>query len=118
MGPFREDADPMNTTTTDGSKYSNNSDSITEESLNAIEEDTEKEVASPVTATTKSKPNANKKRKKQLAYKRCGKGARVKVTRQILYHVLDSDLQRDSLKGFGNNRNFHGTIVGGTSKQG
>ena len=35
-----------------------------------------------------------------------------------MYHVLDHDNQRHSLKGFPNNRNYHGTVISGSGKQG
>ena len=60
----------------------------------------------------------NKKKKRGLTTRRCQKGARVKVMRKDFYHVLTDDDQRKSLKGFGNNRNFHGTIVSGNGKNG
>ena len=61
---------------------------------------------------------ARNKKKKSQNSRRCQKGARVKVCRKDFYHVLSDDDQRNSLKGFGNNRNFHGTIISGSGKQG
>jgi hypothetical protein len=48
----------------------------------------------------------------------CRKGARVKVTRSNLFHVLEHDEQRETLKGYGNRRNFFGRILSGSEKQG
>ena len=76
--------------------------------------DGERSGSSRVSPTTTAR---NKKKKSQTS-KRCQKGARVKVMRKDLFHVLSTDEQRHSLKGFGNNRNFHGTIVSGSGKQG
>ena len=61
---------------------------------------------------------ARNTKKKQSTSKRCQKGARVKVKRKDFFHVLIHDEQRSSLKGFGNNRNFHGTVVSGNGRQG
>jgi hypothetical protein len=46
------------------------------------------------------------------------KSARVKVTRNTLYHVLQDDAQKESTKQYGNYRNFFGTITSGSGKQG
>ena len=40
------------------------------------------------------------------------------MKRKDFFHVLIHDEQRSSLKGFGNNRNFHGTVVSGNGRQG
>jgi hypothetical protein len=48
----------------------------------------------------------------------CCKGARVKVTRSNLSHVLKHDEQRETLKGYGNSRNYYGRILSGSGKQG
>jgi hypothetical protein len=57
-------------------------------------------------------------KKKKVAATQCCKGACVKVTRRNLFHVLKHDEQRDTLKGYGNSRNFFGRILSGSGKQG
>jgi hypothetical protein len=63
------------------------------------------------TATTSSS-----KKKKVAA--QCRKGAHVKVTRSNLFHVLEHDEQRETLKGYGNRRNYYGRTLAGSGKQG
>jgi hypothetical protein len=41
----------------------------------------------------------------------CRKGARIKVSRSNLLHVLEHDEQGETLKGYGNSRNFFGTKI-------
>jgi hypothetical protein len=48
----------------------------------------------------------------------CHNGAHVKVTRSNLFHVLEHNEQRETLKGYGNSRNFFGQILSGSGKQG
>jgi hypothetical protein len=60
----------------------------------------------------------SKQRKKLRKDAQCRKGARVKVTRNTLYHVLQDDAQKESTKQYGNHRNFFGTITSGSGKQG
>jgi hypothetical protein len=61
----------------------------------------------------------SKQRKKLRKDTQCRKGARVNVTRNTLYHVLqDHDAQKESTKQYGNHRNFFGTITSGSGKQG
>jgi hypothetical protein len=42
----------------------------------------------------------------------------VKVTRNILFHVLQDEVQKESTKQYGNHQNFFGTIISGSGKQG
>ena len=66
----------------------------------------------PTTART----TASSKKKKASA--QCRKGARVKITRSLLFHILEHDEQREKLKGYGNSRNFFGRILSGSGKTG
>jgi hypothetical protein len=50
----------------------------------------------------------SKQRKKLRKDAQCRKGARVKVTRNTLYHVLQDDAQKESTKQYGNHHNFFG----------
>jgi hypothetical protein len=70
-----------------------------------------------VVATT-SRSSAQKERKKKKVSAQCRKGARVKVKRSLLYHVLLHEDQREKLKGYGNSRNFYGEILSGSGKTG
>ena len=66
-----------------------------------------------------AQPSSKSKQKKKLRRDaQCRKGARVKVTRNTLYHVLKDDAQKESTKQYGNHRNFFGTIASGSGKQG
>ena len=66
-----------------------------------------------------AQPSSKSKQKKKLRKDaQCRKGARVKVTRNTLYHVLQDDTQKESTKKYGNHRNFFGTIASGSGKQG
>jgi hypothetical protein len=65
---------------------------------------------------TTARVTSSSKKKKIAA--QCRKGARVKVTRSLLFHVLDDDEQREKLKGYGNSRNFFGRILSGSGKEG
>jgi hypothetical protein len=65
---------------------------------------------------TTARVTSSSKKKKIAA--QCRKGARVKVTRSHLFHVLETDDQRDKLKGYGNSRNFFGRILSGSGKEG
>ncbi len=67
-------------------------------------------------ATTARATTSSSKKKKVAA--QCRKGARVKVTRSNLFHVLEHDEQRETLKGYGNSRNYYGRILSGSGKQG
>jgi hypothetical protein len=67
-------------------------------------------------ATTARATTSSSKKKKVAA--QCQKGALVKVTRTNLFHVLEHDEQRETLKGYGNSRNFFGQILSGSGKQG
>jgi hypothetical protein len=57
-------------------------------------------------------------KKKKVAVQ-CPKGAHVKVTKSHLFHVLDHDVQRDTLllKGYGNSQNFIGQLLSGSGEQ-
>jgi hypothetical protein len=68
-------------------------------------------------ATTACATTSRSKKKKVAA--QCCKGAPVKVTRSNLFHVvLKHDEQRETLKGYGNSRNYYGRILSGSGKQG
>jgi hypothetical protein len=68
-------------------------------------------------ATTACATTSSSKKKKVAA--QCCKGARVKVTRSNLFHVLEHDEKRESLKGYGDSRNYYyGRILSGSGKQG
>jgi hypothetical protein len=66
---------------------------------------------------TTARATASLSKKKKVAAQ-CRKGARVKVTRCNLFHVLEHDEQRETLKGYGNSRNYYGRILSGSGKQG
>jgi hypothetical protein len=65
---------------------------------------------------TTARGSAAKQKKKNSLKRR--KGARIKITRSKLFHILDDDAQRDKLRNFGASRNYYGTIVSGDSKKG
>jgi hypothetical protein len=67
-------------------------------------------------ATTACATTSSSKKKKLAA--QCRKGAHVKVTRSNIFHVLEHDEQRETLKGYGNSRNYYGQILSGSGKQG
>jgi hypothetical protein len=67
-------------------------------------------------ATTARATTSSSKKKKEAA--QCRKGARVKVTRRNLFYVLEHDEQRETLKGYGNSRNYYGRILSVSGKQG
>ena len=48
------------------------------------------------------------KKKKRV---RCKKGARVKIRRDNLFHILESEKHKDDVQKYGNSRNFHGGIL-------
>ena len=60
-----------------------------------------------VSTYTKKKKRAN-----------CKKGARIKIRRDNLFHILKSDKQKEDIQKYGNSRNFHGEIISGNGKQG
>jgi hypothetical protein len=70
------------------------------------------------TKTACSAKGAKKKKVMQDKSKRCQKGARVKVTRANLYHVLIDDDQRKAIEKEGQSVNLHGTILSGTKATG
>jgi hypothetical protein len=89
------------------------------------------DTAPPILATPPSNSGGSRKRgvaitarattsssKKKKVAAQCRKGARVKVTRSNLFHVLEHDEQRETLKGYGNSRNYYGRILSGSGKQG
>jgi hypothetical protein len=65
-------------------------------------------------AQPSSKSNQRKKLRKDA---QCRKGAQVKVTRNMLYHVLQDDAQKESTKQCGNHHNFFGNITVGVRDQ-
>jgi hypothetical protein len=56
--------------------------------------------------------------KKKKASAQCRKGARVKIKRSLLFHILQHDDQKRKLEGCGNSRNFFGIILSGSGKTG
>jgi hypothetical protein len=88
------------------------------------------DTAPPILATPPSNSGGSRKRgvatracattsssKKKKVAAQCRKGARVKVPRSNLFHVLEHDEQRKTLKGYGNSRNYYGRILSGSGKQ-
>ena len=73
-----------------------------------------KRKAPPESITTARAGGSGQKRKKQT--KRVG--ARVKISKSNLYHLLDHDEQRYFLSGLANARLFYGTIISGQAKGG
>jgi hypothetical protein len=89
------------------------------------------DTAPPILATPPSNSGGSRKRgvattarattsssKKKKVASQCHKGACAKVTRSNLFHVLEHDEQRETLKGYGNSRNYYGRILSGSGKQG
>ena len=70
------------------------------------------------TTTARSAKSAKKKKAMQDKSRRCQKGARVKVTRGNLYHVLVDDDQKKAIEKEGQSVNLHGTILSGTKATG
>ena len=68
----------------------------------------------PESITTARAGGSGQKRKKQT--KRVG--ARVKISKSNLFHLLDHDEQRYFLSGLANARLFYGTIISGQAKGG
>ena len=65
------------------------------------------------------KPTSRKRKAVLKTGTRIGLGSRVKTTRSKLYHVLQTDAQRDCLPSTqANSHNFFGIVVGGTSQKG
>jgi hypothetical protein len=98
-----------------------------DDALNQIERATDNNnptTPTPIAPTTPSpsrRPattsrNSSSTTKKRLA--QCRKGARIKVTRNNLMHCLLLDAQKEALAGFGNHRNFYGTVLSGSGRQG
>ena len=67
-------------------------------------------------AVTTSRNQQNKILKKKSI--KCKKGARVKIRRDNLFHILTDPRQKVGLEKFGNSRNFHGDIISGNGKTG
>ena len=65
--------------------------------------------------TTARNPSSYTKKKKRA---NCKKGARIKIRRDNLFHILKSDKQKEDIQKYGNSRNFHGEIISGSGKQG
>ncbi|KAG7358334.1 hypothetical protein IV203_014922 [Nitzschia inconspicua] len=70
-----------------------------------------KRKASPVTT-------ARQQRKKTKAEERIKIGCRVKIQKKNLFHLLVTDQQKESLKGFNQNYNCYGTIKSGNAAAG
>jgi hypothetical protein len=105
-------------------------DSITAVDEQAITADTITEATPTITAPTITAPPGSRKRgvataarttsssKKKKASAQCRKGARVKIKRSLLFHVLEHDDQKEKLEGHSNSRNFFGTFLSGSGKTG
>jgi hypothetical protein len=68
--------------------------------------------------TARSAKNAKKKQAKNDIGRQCRKGARVKVTRGNLYHVLIDEDQKKAIENNGQSVNLHGTVLSGTRATG
>ena len=66
----------------------------------------------PTTARNLSTYTKKKKRAN------CKKGARIKIRRNNLFHILKSDKQKEDIQKYGNSQKFHGEIISGNGKQG
>ena len=64
--------------------------------------------------TTARNPSTFTKKKNRS---NCKKGARIKLRRENLFHMLTIDKQKEYIKIHGNSRHFHGEIVSGNGKQ-
>ena len=98
------------------SNNNNNNVSI-EEKNDGVADDQNVSTPSPKKrpATTSWNSNSKKQKKKNL---QCKKGARVKVRRNNLFHILPDPEQKKGMEKYGNSRNFHGDIVSGNGKSG
>jgi Transposase IS4 len=72
-----------------------------------------KRKASPVTTARKQK-----KKKGNTEETRIKVGGRVKIQKKNLYHLLESDSQKECLEGFNQNYNCYGTIKSGNAQNG
>ena len=93
------------------------------------EEKTDDAVQAATTAPTPSQSKRGKEKRpttarnlstytKKKRRANCKKGARIKIRRDNLFHILKSDKQKVDIQQYGNSRNFHGEIMSGNGKQG